>query len=100
MKGDLETLIENSGMARKNMNCLTQTGQWELGVDIEFKNKTRSSLHYNVFKVGSATDEYPLTITDPFTAPFTAHSNQKSSVQIIKITISILVSTVEQKIRQ
>ena len=37
-------------------------------------NKTRSYLHYNVFKVGSATDEHPLTIsgftgitpTDPF----------------------------------
>ena len=58
----------------KNMNCLTQTGQWEFRVDFEFKNKTKSYLHYNVFKVGSATDEYPLTIsgftgitpTDPF----------------------------------
>ena len=47
----------------KNMNCLTQTGQWELRVDFEFKNKTRSYLHYNVFKVGSATSEYPLTIS-------------------------------------
>ena len=60
----------------KNMNCLTQTGQWELRVDFEFKNKTRSYLHYNVFKVGSATDKYSLTIsgftgitpTDPFSA--------------------------------
>ena len=58
----------------RNINCLTQTGQWELRVDFEFKNKTRSYLHYNEFKVGSATDEYPLTIsgftgitpTDPF----------------------------------
>ena len=58
----------------KNMNCLTQIGQWEMRVDFEFENKTRSYLHYNVFKVGSATDEYPLTIsgftgitpTDPF----------------------------------
>ena len=58
----------------KNLYCLTQTGQWEMRVDFEFKNKTRSYLHYNVFKVGSATDEYPLTIsgftgitpTDPF----------------------------------
>ena len=69
----------------ENMNCLTQTGQWELRVDFEFENKTRSYLHYNVFKVGSATDEYPLTIggftgitpTDPFaTAP---HIGQKFS---------------------
>ena len=56
--------------------CLTQTGQWELRVDFEFPNKTRSYLHYNVFRVGSASEEYPLTIsgftgitpTDPFFA--------------------------------
>ena len=63
----------------KNMNCLTQTGQWEMRVDFEFKNKTRSYLHYNVFKVGSATDEYPLTISG-FTGitpsdPFSTHSH-------------------------
>ena len=60
----------------KNMHCLTQTGKWELRVDFEFENKIRSYLHYNMFKVGSATDEYPLTIsgftgitpTDPFSA--------------------------------
>ena len=58
----------------RNMNCLTQTGRWEVRVDFEFQNKTISYLHYNEFKVGSATDEYPLTIggftgitpTDPF----------------------------------
>ena len=58
----------------KTMNCLTQTGQWELRVDFEFPNKTRSYLHYNMFRVGSASEEYPLTIggfsgitpTDPF----------------------------------
>ena len=56
------------------MNCLTKTGKWELRIDFEFQNKTTSYLHYNEFKVGSATDEYPLTIggftgitpTDPF----------------------------------
>ena len=46
----------------KSINCLTQTGQWELRIDFEFKNKTRSYLHYNEFKVRSATDEYRLTI--------------------------------------
>ena len=58
----------------ENINCLTQTGQWEIRIDLEFENKVKSYLHYNVFKVGSATDEYPLTIsgftgitpTDPF----------------------------------
>ena len=58
----------------KLISCLTQSGQWELRIDFEFENGTRSYLHYNEFKVGSATDEYPLTIggftgitpTDPF----------------------------------
>ena len=58
----------------KAINCLTQTGQWELRVDFEFPNKTRSYLYYNMFRVGSASEEYPLTIggfsgitpTDPF----------------------------------
>ena len=36
----------------KAMNCLTQTGQWELRVDFEFLNSTRSYLHYDTFKVG------------------------------------------------
>ena len=69
----------------KNVYCLTQTGQWELRVDFEFKNKTRSYLHYNAFKVGSTTDEYPLTIsgftgitpTDPFAVG--GHNGQKFS---------------------
>ena len=61
----------------KNMYCLTQTGQWELRVDFEFKNKTRSYLHYTRFKVGSAIQEYPLTISG-FTGitpsdPFATH---------------------------
>ena len=72
----------------KSMNCLTQTGQWELRIDFEFQNKTRSYLHYNVFKVGSATDEYPLTIsgftgitpTDPFSGGNNGrHNGQKFS---------------------
>ena len=67
----------------KLINCLTQTGQWELRIDFEFQNKTRSYLHYNKFKVGSTTDEYPLTI-DGFngitpTDPFAYHNNRKFS---------------------
>ena len=58
----------------RNLNCLTQTGQWELRVDFQFQNGTISYLHYIMFRVGCATDEYPLTIggfigitpTDPF----------------------------------
>ena len=59
----------------KAMNCLTHTDLWELRVDFEFFNSTRSYLHYNTFKVGSSSEEYQLTIdgftgatpTDPFT---------------------------------
>ena len=69
----------------RTMNCLTQTSQWELRVDFEFENGTRSYLHYNEFKVGSATDEYPLTIggftgitpTDPFATD--GHNGRKFS---------------------
>jgi len=55
------------------LSCLTQTDDWELRIDFQFKNKTWSHLHYTVFSVGSASDEYPLSIggligttTDPF----------------------------------
>ena len=52
-------------------------------MDFEFQNKTRSYLHYNVFKVGNATDEYPLTISG-FTGitptdPFSRHNGMKFS---------------------
>jgi len=66
----------------KAMNCLTQTGQWELRIDFEFLNKTRSYFHYNEFRVGSAIEKYRLTIngfagitpTDPFsTHPLNGH---------------------------
>ena len=45
------------------INCLTQTGQWELKVDFEFQNKTRSYLHYNTYKVGDDDTNYQLTIS-------------------------------------
>ena len=44
------------------MHCLTQRGQWEMRVDYQFNNKTWSYLHYNQFSVGSASEEYPLTV--------------------------------------
>jgi len=44
------------------LHCLTKTGQWEMRVDYQFENKTWSYLHYNQFSVGSASEEYPLTI--------------------------------------
>ena len=44
------------------MHCLTQRGQWEMRVDYRRNNITLSYLHYNHFSVGSASEEYPLTV--------------------------------------
>ena len=44
------------------MNTLTQNGQWEMRVDFQKNNKSWSYLHYNQFSVGSASDEYRLTV--------------------------------------
>ena len=41
-------------------HCLTLTGQWEMRLDYQIKDKTY--LHYNQFSVGSASEEYPLTV--------------------------------------
>ena len=46
----------------KALHCFTQTGHWELRIDFQFGNLTWSHLHYNTFSVGSARQEYPLTI--------------------------------------
>ena len=44
------------------MHILTQRGQWEMRVDYQKNDKTWSYLHYNQFSVGSASEEYPLTV--------------------------------------
>ena len=44
------------------MHTLTQRGQWEMRVDYQNNDKTWSYLHYNQFSVGSASEEYPLTV--------------------------------------
>jgi len=46
----------------QNIHFLTRTGQWEMRLDYQFRNKTWSYLHYNHFNVGSASEEYPLTV--------------------------------------
>ena len=46
----------------ESMHCLTQRGQWEMRVDYQKYDKTWSYLHYNQFSVGSASEEYPLTV--------------------------------------
>ena len=58
------------------MHCLTQTGQWEMRVDYQKNDKTWSYLHYNQFSVGSASEEYPVTVggfTGVGTDRFTSH---------------------------
>ena len=68
------------------IHCLTQRGQWEMRVDYQFNNKTWSYLHYNQFSVGSASEEYPLTIggftgvgTDWFNVRSHSHNGMKFS---------------------
>ena len=46
----------------EELHCLTQRGQWEMRVDYKFNNGTWSYLHYNQFGIGSANEEYPLTV--------------------------------------
>ena len=66
----------------ESMYCLTQTGQWEMRVDYQRYDKTWSYLHYNQFSVGSASEEYPLTVGG-FTAVgsdlFAVHNGMKFS---------------------
>ena len=46
----------------QNIHYLTRNGQWEMRIDYQLKNKTWSYLHYNQFSVGSASEQYPLTV--------------------------------------
>ena len=46
----------------EEMHCLTQRGQWEMRIDYQKNDKTWSYLHYNQFSIGSASEEYPLTV--------------------------------------
>jgi len=45
------------------MHCLTSQGNWELQIDYQLKNGTKSYLHYNKFAIRSAEDQYPLNIS-------------------------------------
>ena len=46
----------------ESMHCLTQRGQWEMRVDYQFSNGTRSYIHYNQFRVESASAKYQLIV--------------------------------------
>ena len=62
----------------RSIHCLTSQGNWELRIDYQLKNGTESYLHYNKFAIGSAKDQYPLTISGfdviGLTDPFYTHS--------------------------
>ena len=46
----------------ESMHCLTQRGQWEMRVDYQFSNGSRSYLHYKQFRVESSSAKYQLII--------------------------------------
>ena len=46
----------------ENIHFLTKNRKWEMRVDYQKNDKTWSYLHYNQFSVGSASEEYPLTV--------------------------------------
>ena len=47
----------------KPLHCLTSQGHWELRIDLTHSNGTKTYLHYKQFAVGSASDKYPLQIS-------------------------------------
>ena len=44
------------------LHCLTGQGGWEMRMDIKLANNTKVFLHYELFKVASAKDNYKLTV--------------------------------------
>ena len=57
------------------IHCLTNTGTWQLRIDLTFINGTKTYMKYKQFRVGSAQQQYRLSLsgfegitpTDPFT---------------------------------
>ena len=47
----------------RSLHCLTSQGQWELRIDYTLSNKTKGYLSYRHFRVGSASNEYQLSIS-------------------------------------
>ena len=60
-----------------NSHFLLKNKTWEMRVDYQKRDRTWSYLHYNQFSVGSASEEYPLTVggfTGVGSDWFTSHS--------------------------
>ena len=79
-------LITEFWYGLKIIHYLTSNGQWEMRVDYQTTGNTWSYLHYNQFSVGSASEEYPLTVggftglgTDWFNYQSKPHNGMKFS---------------------
>ena len=46
----------------KSLHCLTQSHLWEMSIVFQLKNDEWHSVFYDLFSVGSASEEYPLTV--------------------------------------
>ena len=57
--GDLRTEFWHG---LKTVHFLANNGQWEMRVDYQKNDKSWFYYHYNQFSVGSASEEYPLTV--------------------------------------
>ena len=66
----------------ENLHFLLKNKKWEMRVDYQNNDKSWSYLHYNQFSVGSASEEYPLTVggfTGVASDRFTYHNGMKFS---------------------
>ena len=67
------------------MYCLTNQGQWELRIDYTLTNGTKGYLSYSNFRVGPATEQYPLAISG-YEGPTTDPIFQQNSLNGMKFT--------------
>ena len=89
------------------MRFLTKNIKWEMRVDYQKNDKTWSYLHYNQFSVGSASEEYPLTVgglhgvgTDYCASVASRYISNKMNLLLrIMIMIYTVMITVQHYIR-
>ncbi|XP_065902393.1 fibrinogen-like protein A [Dysidea avara] len=64
----------------KWLHCLTKSGEWEMRLDYQKSDKSWSYMHYTQFSVGTAAQEYPLSVggyTGIGGDRFKSHNNRK-----------------------
>ena len=74
------TLTGEFWLGLRGIHFITSKDQWELRIDYKLTNGTEGYLLYRNFKVGPASEQYPLTIsgydgirTDPLTGSHSLH---------------------------